>query len=552
MRFKVARRDGAVVNAAPEFDDCARLAAAHGICRSRTCRRCARLKALARAARHPTSALLPHDRDRLRQQPAAPRHGLREDRRRRHRALQAALRLRDALPDGQRRALAERVPEGAASTGWIRSPTATRWSRCSATVWKRLDISFDDFIRTTEPRHQAGVQELAQRLLRRRRHLRGRLRGLVLRRLRGVQAGEGSRRRPVPAPPDASPSGSARRTTSSGCRSTSSRCSSTSPRIPTFIQPDVRRNEILRLVESGLEDISVSRAGQSWGIPLPFDPTSVVYVWFDALINYASAVGYGTDDALFEKWWPADLHVVGKDITRFHCVIWPAMLMSAGLPLPRQVFGHGWVHFKGERMSKSLGTVVDPLEAADRLRRRSAAAVSGEGDPVRRRRRLLVGALRGALQRRPREQPRQPRQPRRPRWRTSIARLRLAPTVARLRPLVQAVATQVARGLSRGHGPFALHEGAAAAFRLVDATNEFIADAAVGAGKRCRAAPTGCRRSLYDAAEAVRVAAVLLWPSCRPRAQRSCGASARPRGRLTLRLDQRRRRGRTSRSARRS
>ena len=98
---------------------------------------------------------------------------------------------------------------------------------------------------------------------------------------------------------------------------------------PSFIEPEIRRNEILRLVEGGLEDISMSRAGQSWGIPVPFDPSSVVYVWFDALINYAAAVGYGWDDELFKKWWPANLHIVGKDITRFHCVIWPAMLMSA-------------------------------------------------------------------------------------------------------------------------------------------------------------------------------------------------------------------------------
>jgi methionyl-tRNA synthetase len=98
---------------------------------------------------------------------------------------------------------------------------------------------------------------------------------------------------------------------------------------------------------------------------LPFDAKSVVYVWFDALINYVSATGYPA--ANYTDWWPADLHVIGKDITRFHCVVWPAMLMSAGLALPRQVFGHGWVTFKGEKMSKSLGTGVDPLEAADRL-----------------------------------------------------------------------------------------------------------------------------------------------------------------------------------------
>ena len=103
------------------------------------------------------------------------------------------------------------------------------------------------------------------------------------------------------------------------------------------------------------------------GDPAAVRSCSVVYVWFDALINYASAAGLGHDAPLFEKWWPADLHVIGKDITRFHAVIWPAMLLSAGLPLPRQVFGHGFMTLGGQRMSKSLGTIVDPIEAADRL-----------------------------------------------------------------------------------------------------------------------------------------------------------------------------------------
>ena len=136
---------------------------------------------------------------------------------------------------------------------------------------------------------------------------------------------------------------------------------------PLFLQPDNRRNEMLRLLESGLEDISVSRAGQLWGIPLPFAPDNVVYVWFDALINYAAAVGYAADETRFAEWWPADLHIVGKDITRFHTVVWPAMLMSAGLALPTQVFGHGWVNFGGQRMSKSLGTSLDPSDVAQRF-----------------------------------------------------------------------------------------------------------------------------------------------------------------------------------------
>ena len=136
---------------------------------------------------------------------------------------------------------------------------------------------------------------------------------------------------------------------------------------PDFIQPKTRRNEILRLIESGLEDISVSRSGFDWGIPLPDDDKHVVYVWFDALINYISGLGFGgNDESLFNKYWPADLHIIGKDITRFHCVIWPAMLMSADLPLPESVFGHGFIYHRGEKMSKSLGNVVSPLDIADK------------------------------------------------------------------------------------------------------------------------------------------------------------------------------------------
>jgi methionyl-tRNA synthetase len=117
---------------------------------------------------------------------------------------------------------------------------------------------------------------------------------------------------------------------------------------------------VLRMIEGGLEDISMSRAGQAWGIPLPFSPGNVAYVWFDALINYIAAVGYGTDEERFAQWWPASLHVIGKDITRFHTVVWPAMLWSAGIDPPRQVFGHGWINYGGQRMSKTLGTSVEP------------------------------------------------------------------------------------------------------------------------------------------------------------------------------------------------
>ncbi|MEW6106042.1 MAG: methionine--tRNA ligase, partial [Bacillota bacterium] len=133
---------------------------------------------------------------------------------------------------------------------------------------------------------------------------------------------------------------------------------------PEFILPETRRNEVVNRIREGLQDVSISRSTLAWGVPFPeeIDPNQVVYVWFDALINYLTGAGYvpGTND--FGKWWPADLHLIGKDITWFHCVIWPATLMAAGVPLPKTVFGHGFVTVKGARMSKSEGVVVDPVK----------------------------------------------------------------------------------------------------------------------------------------------------------------------------------------------
>src|SRR5437764_77830 len=133
---------------------------------------------------------------------------------------------------------------------------------------------------------------------------------------------------------------------------------------PQFIQPESRRNEILGWLKAGLKDFSISRSTIAWGIPFPGDERHVVYVWGDALVNYITGVGYGSDEAAFRRWWPADLHIIGKDITRFHVLYWPAMLMSAGLPLPKRVWGHGWMLYRGERTSKSAGTAIDPNEVA--------------------------------------------------------------------------------------------------------------------------------------------------------------------------------------------
>jgi len=134
---------------------------------------------------------------------------------------------------------------------------------------------------------------------------------------------------------------------------------------PGFIQPEIRKNEVLSFVKSGLKDLSVSRTAFSWGVPIPFAPGHVSYVWVDALLNYITAIGYGGDTPKekerFARYWPAQIQFVGKDIIRFHCVIWPAMLMAAGLELPYTVFAHGFLLTKGEKMSKSKGNAMDPL-----------------------------------------------------------------------------------------------------------------------------------------------------------------------------------------------
>ena len=136
---------------------------------------------------------------------------------------------------------------------------------------------------------------------------------------------------------------------------------------PQFIQPESRKNEMIAFIKQGLQDTCVSRTSVKWGIPVPFDPKHTMYVWVDALSNYISALGYGNEKYdEYSKFWPADLHMVGKEILRFHTILWPAMLMALDLPLPKRVFGHGWLLMNGGKMSKSVGNVVDPVILCDR------------------------------------------------------------------------------------------------------------------------------------------------------------------------------------------
>ena len=136
---------------------------------------------------------------------------------------------------------------------------------------------------------------------------------------------------------------------------------------PDFIRPESRRNEVVRFVEGGLKDLSISRTSFDWGVPVPGSNAHVMYVWLDALTNYITGLGYPDDTELWRRFWPANVHLIGKDVVRFHAVYWPAFLMSAGIELPKQVYGHGFLLSRGEKMSKSVGNVVDPIVLADRF-----------------------------------------------------------------------------------------------------------------------------------------------------------------------------------------
>src|SRR4051812_10102689 len=229
-------------------------------------------------------------------------------------------------------------------------------------VWRALEISFDDFIQTSEPRHHAGCRKFIQAV-----HDAGDIykkpyTGLYCNGCEAFKTEKELVDGRCPNHPGVPLRVVEEENYFFKLSAFGDRLLAHYEANPDFIQPESRRNEIVNLVKSGLQDVAITRKGFTWGIPVPFDAEQTIYVWFDALLNYITAIGYGTDDARFRALWPADVHVIGKDITRFHCALWPAMLLSAGLKLPKQVFAHGFVYNKGAKISKSAGTAIDPMD----------------------------------------------------------------------------------------------------------------------------------------------------------------------------------------------
>jgi len=231
-------------------------------------------------------------------------------------------------------------------------------------LWERLNISHDDFIRTTEDRHERTVQAIFTRLYEKGDIYKGEYEGWYCTSCETfyLESQLSENRCPECGKPAEKLKEESYFFRLSKYQKRLLDCFEENPQ---FMQPGFRKAEMVNFVKEGLKDLSVSRTAVKWGIPVPFDDKHTVYVWFDALINYLTACGYLDDKAKFEKFWPADVHVVGKEIFKFHTVIWPAMLMALEIPLPREVFGHGWWTVEGEKMSKSRGNVVDPLEVCE-------------------------------------------------------------------------------------------------------------------------------------------------------------------------------------------
>jgi methionyl-tRNA synthetase len=251
----------------------------------------------------------------------------------------------------------QKIERAAQAAGKTPQQFADEVSNAFRASWDRLGLSYDDFIRTTSDRHKQGVQALWRRIRDNGYIYKGTYTGqyCVYDELYVDAVGPGA-----PCPDCGRPTETVQE------ENYYFKLSAFQDKLielytsqPDFIRPETRRNEVLSFVRSGLRDLSISRSTFSWGIPVPDDPKHVTYVWLDALANYITALGYGSNDtSKFEKYWPADVHMIGKEIVRFHCVYWPAFLMAAGLPLPKGITAHGWLLFEENKMSKSRGNIV--------------------------------------------------------------------------------------------------------------------------------------------------------------------------------------------------
>ena len=232
-------------------------------------------------------------------------------------------------------------------------------------LWKTMEISYDDFVRTTEERHKTKVQKIFMEMYNAGDIYKGKYEGLYCTPCESFwtesQLVDGMC--PDCGRPVEKASEEAYFFKLSKYQDDILKLFKENP---DFLVPEARRNEMIAFVEQGLEDLCISRTSFDWGIPVPIDDKHVIYVWLDALTNYITTLGYPDDLEEYEKWWPADVHLVGKEIVRFHTIIWPAMLMSIGAPLPKQVRGHGWLLIDGGKMSKSKGNVVDPVMLIER------------------------------------------------------------------------------------------------------------------------------------------------------------------------------------------
>lgn len=231
-------------------------------------------------------------------------------------------------------------------------------------LWKRLNISNDDFIRTTQKRHEKVVQEVFKRIYEKGDIYKGAYKGLYCTPCESFWL---ERQLVDGKCPDCG-----REVKEVAEEAYFFKISKYADRLleyieanPDFIQPVSRRNEMINFIKQGLEDLCISRTSFDWGIPVPIDEKHVIYVWFDALTNYLTPIGYLDDPEKFNKFWPADLHLVGKEIVRFHTIIWPIILMALDLSLPKKVYGHGWLIVDGDKMSKSKGNVIDPIGLID-------------------------------------------------------------------------------------------------------------------------------------------------------------------------------------------